>query len=328
MIRPAGIDIGSGSIKLIEFQKQKGSLELSKCAINVISGEDIKTSLKDLLALSKPFSKRVNISLSGPSVIVRYIEMPPMKREEQESAIKFEGGKYIPFDISESILDCAVLDKSPSGNANRILLVAAKKDSVNKRMEIFKEVGLAIANIDVDSVAILNAFQRPWMQAKKENVYAMINVGSRFSNMSIVAGAYPYFTRDLLWGGSDITNKIKESLGLNTSEAEIMKCHPEERKAELTAILMPTLEKFISEIRMSFDYFETQFGKNIERLYISGGGAYLFNMPDFLKENLEIEVVLLDPFEGVKISDELCCKELKDYPGQFAVAMGLALRKE
>jgi len=327
MIRPAGIDIGSSSIKLIELQEKKAKFEVSKCAMNLISGEDIKTSLKDLLALSKPSARRVNISLSGPSVIVRYIEMPPMKKEELEGAIKFEGGKYIPFDINEAILDCAILDKSPSGNANRVLLVAARKDRVNTCMEILKEAGLDIANIDVDTMAILNAFQRLGLGAKQDNIYAMINIGTRFSNMNIVAGAYPYFTRDLLWGGSDVTTRIKESLRLNLDEAEALKRSPGERKAEVAAILVPTLEKFISEIRMSFDYFETQFGKNIERLYISGGGAYLFNMQDFLKENLGMDVVLWNPLEGIKVPDESGCKDFKNSPGQFAVAMGLALRK-
>ncbi len=78
---------------------------------------------------------------------------------------------------------------------------------------------------------------------------------------------------------------------------------------------------------MSFDYFETQFGKNIERLYISGGTAYLFNMLDFLKNSLEVEVILWNPFEGIKIIDESVDNEFKNFPGKFAVATGLALRK-
>ena len=327
MIRPAGIDIGSSSIKLIELQEKKGKLELLKCAVNTISGEDVKTSLKDLLAISKLSSKRVNVSLSGPSVIVRYIEMPPMKKEELRSAIKFEGGKYIPFGINEAILDCAILDKSHSGNANRVLLVAAKKDRVNNYMEILKEMGMDIASIDVDTVAILNAFQRLGLETKQESVYAMINIGARFSNMNIATGGYPYFTRDILWGGIDVTNRIKELLGLNPDEAEMLKRNPGERKLEISGIITPALEKFTSEIRMSFDYFESQFGKNVDKLYISGGTAYLFNMLDFLKESLEVDVVLWNPFEGVKILDESADKELINSPGKFAVAMGLALRK-
>ncbi len=327
MIRPAGIDIGANSIKLVELQEKKGRFELLKCATNTISGEDIKTSLKDLLALSKLSSKRVNVSLSGPSVIVRYVEMPPMKREELRSAIKFEGSKYIPFDVNEAILDCSILDKSSSGTANRVLLVAAKKDKVSGYMELFKEMSLDIASIDVDSMAILNAFQRSGMENKQGSVYTMINIGARFSNMNIAIGAYPYFTRDILWGGADITNRIKEILGLSAEDAEALKRNPAERKADVVNAIMPAMEKFITEIRMSLDYFEAQLGKNVERIYISGGTAYLFNMLDFLKESLEVEVVLWNPLEGIKIADESGDKEFRNSPGRFAVAVGLAMRK-
>lgn len=327
MIRPAGIDIGTSSIKLIELQEKKAGLELLKCAINPVSGEDIKSGLKDLLALSKINSKHVNISLSGPSVIVRYIELPPMKKEELKSAIKFEGEKYIPFNINEAIMDSAVLDKSPSGKTNRVLLVAAKNDKVKECIEAFKEMGLDISAIDVDNMAILNAFQRLGLESKQESIYAMINIGARFSNMNIASKACPYFTRDIMLGGGDITNRIKESLGLNANEAEALKRNPGERKPDISIAITPALEKFISEIRISFDYFETQFGKTVERLYISGGGAYLFNMADFLKDNLGVEVVLWNPLEGIDAPDVSVAKELKDCPAQFAVAMGLALRR-
>jgi len=327
MIRPAGIDIGSSSIKLIELQEKKGKLEILKCAANPILGEDVKTSLKNLLEISKLSSRRVSVSLSGASVIVRYIEMPPMKKEELKSAIRFEGEKYIPFTMNEAIIDCAVLDKSPSGNANRIILVAAKKDRVASYMGLFKEMGLDIANIDVDTVAVLNAFQRLGLEAKQEAAYAMVNIGSKFSNMNIVTKGYPYFTRDILWGGADITNRIKDALGLGADQAEALKRDPAEKKADISAAMMPAFEKIISEIRMSFDYFETQFGKNIDRLYVSGGAAYLFNMTDVLKEYLGIKVILWNPFEGVNTADQSIDKELKNLPGQYAVAIGLALRK-
>lgn len=327
MIRPVGLDIGTSTIKLIELQEKKGKLGLLNCAVNPISGEDIKTSLKDLLSLSKISSKTANISLSGPSVIVRYIEMPPMKKEELRSAIKFEGGKYIPFDINEAILDFSVLDKSPSLAANRVLIVAAKKDRVKNCLEVFKDTGLDIASIGVDTMAILNSFQRLGLENKQENVYAMINIGARFSNMNIVTKAFPYFTRDIMWGGMDITSRIKEFLGLSIDEAEALKQNPRERKAEISEIIMPVLEKFVSEIRMSFDYFEAQFGKNVERLYVTGGATYLFNMLDFLKENLGIETIAWNPFEGIEILDGLVDKNLMETSSQFAVAMGLAIRK-
>ena len=117
--------------------------------------------------------------------------------------------------------------------------------------------------------------------------------------------------------------KVINTYSFKGGEKFLKAKHPK----ELAEVLTPTLEKFISEIRMSFDYFETQFGKNVGRFYISGGGAYLFNIQDFLYDNLGMDVILWNPLEGIKISDESGCRGFKNFPGQFAVAMGLALRK-
>jgi type IV pilus assembly protein PilM len=325
MKRVAAIDIGSYSIKLIELQEHRGQLEVLRYGTSLVLKDDIKSSLRDLVSTAKLSLKRVNVSLSGPAVIVRYIEMPPMKKEELISAIKFEAEKYVPFDISDAIIDCAMLDKSPSGG-QRVLLAAAKKDKVNNYIEIFKEIGLDIDIIDVDSFAFLNAFQRIKTENKEETTAAIINIGAKFSNMNIITKGQAYFTRDILLGGADITNRIKDFNGISLEEAELLKCKPGEKKDEISRIISPILEKLVSEIRMSFDYFETQFGKNIETLYISGGSSRLFNIMEFLKDNLGVETRRWDPFEGIKLQQPMLDIE-KNAPAQFAVAIGLAFRK-
>jgi len=326
MGKSLAIDIGVHSIKLIELQGKKNQLELTKCAKNLVSKDDIKSSLKDLAASEKLSSRRVNVSLSGPSVIVRYIEMPSMNKEELSSAIKFEAEKYIPFDINDAIVDCTILDKGPSGSS-RVLLVAARKDKVNSYIHMFKELGIDIATIDVDSVALLNAFQRVGLEKENKATFAIINIGAKFSNMNVISNGFPYFTRDILWGGMDVTNRIKDLKLMSLEEAEALKCKSNEKKEEIVPIAMPSLEKLVSEVRLSFDYFETQFGKNIERLYISGGSSNLYNTAVFLKDNLDIDILTWNPFEGIKIINEpVECMDAKNSHAQFAVAVGLALR--
>ncbi len=319
-----GIDIGSHSIKAIELEDKKGRLDIVKCAISRIANGNTKEALQKLLSATKLSSRRVNVSLSGPSVIVRYIEMPPMRHDELRNAIKFEAEKYIPFDISESVIDCASLDKTSSGS-QRVLLVAAKKNEVTGLLEFFKGAGLEIGTIDIDSFAFLNAFQRVWIEKNGDTGYALLNAGERFSNMNIVIKGNVYFTRDMLWGGSDITRRIKDMMGIDLDEAEALKRNPGEKREEALSVIAPVLDKLVSQMRMSFDYFESQFGKGVEKLYVSGGSSYLFNIVDFLKDSLGVEVMMWDPFEGVKVSGLI--EEIDKSPALFAVAMGLALRR-
>jgi len=327
MTRPVGIDIGSHSIKLIELQEKKAQLELVRVASKQITADDLKSGLRELIGADKSSVKHANLSLSGPPVIVRYIDMPAMKKGELKSAMKFEAEKYVPFDIKDAIVDCAVLDKSPAGNTNRVLLVAAKKERVNYYMDLFKEFGIEINAIDVDAAALLNAFQSTGLEKKQDATYAVLNIGARFSNVNVVTKTYPYFTRDILWGGADVTNRIKDSMGLGLDEAEALKRNPGGKKDNVGNAIVPTLEKFVSEIKMSFDYFESQFGRGIERLYISGGSSYLFNIRDYLKEGFGIDVIMWNPFEGINMPDATTAKTVEDTASQFAVAVGLALRK-
>ena len=64
------------------------------------------------------------------------------------------------------------------------------------------------------------------------------------------------------------------------------------------------------------------------RVVLSGGGANLKNLPQFLSEKLEAPVELANPFSGLKISEEIYSQrgEFLQAPSGFALACGLAAR--
>lgn len=325
MKRTVAIDIGTYSVKLVELENRKGQIGLARCGKTLIIKDDVKTAIKDLISLTKLHARHIIVSLSGPSVIVRYVDMPPMNKEELLSAIRFDAEKYIPFDINDAVVDCALLNKNASGITS-VLVVAARKNRVIALVELFKEVGVIVDNVTSDSVALINAFQRIGLEKGAKHSYAVLNIGAVFSNLNIFLGENPRFTRDIIWGGIDLTTRIKDAKGISLEEAELIKSKPGDEAENLNLIIMPFLEKFASEVQMSFDYFEAQFGKQIERLYISGGSAYLFSIVDFLKDNLSMDVRLWNPFEGINTSEFTSDLEIKNTPAQFAVAVGLALK--
>jgi type IV pilus assembly protein PilM len=326
MRKITGVDIGSYSIKIIELEEKKGYSELSGCVLKRVMNGDPQAALKEIFSSGKPASRCVNVSLSGPAVILRYIEMPPMKKEEVKSAIKFEAEKYIPFEVNNSIIDCAMLDKTKTG-AQRVLLAAAKKDEVENILRFFNGIGVEINAIDIDTLALLNSFERTGTAGKDKDLYALINIGGKFSNMAIVLNGSVCFTRDIFSGGMDITNRIMEAMRVDSDAAEKLKLDPGDKREEVSGLILPVLEKLAGQIRKSFDYFESQFGRNVGNIYVSGGSAYLFNMLDVLKENLGTDVMMWNPFEGIRKGESVKDNELKKTSALFAVAMGLALRK-
>ena len=249
-----------------------------------------------------------------------------MRKDELLSAMKFEAEKYIPFHISDSIIDCVTLEKLPSGQ-QRVLLVAAKKKIVHDLMNLLKEIGLEINVVDVDSFALMNSFQNHLAGDSKDEKghYALLNMGSTFSNMNIVKDKKVYFTRDILWGGGKITARIKDAMIVSLEEAEALKRNPGQRKNEIAEVIAPVLGRLASQVAMSFDYFESQFGETVDKLYISGGTSNLFNAVDFFKNSLGIDAIGWNPFDGINVSGEQA--KIEKDPALFSVAVGLSLRR-
>jgi Tfp pilus assembly PilM family ATPase len=150
-------------------------------------------------------------------------------------------------------------------------------------------------------------------------------MGARFSNMNITTKDGVCFTRGILWGGSDVTSRIKDAEGVSLDEAEALKKEPSGKRESVANATVPALERLSSQIRISLDYFESQSGGSVERLYISGGTSYLFNIADFLKDNVGIDVAMWNPFDGIKIAQPPI-EDAEKRPALFSVAVGLALR--
>lgn len=320
-----GLDIGSHTLKLVELTLEKTKPILTKYAVLSLDGRPVKDGILELVSNAKLTNRQVNLGIQGPSVIVRYIQMPRMNDEELEGAIKFEAEKYIPFTLDEVVIDYIILEKEVAPNNMKILLVAVKREFVNNLLELMNEVKLEAGLIDVDSFAVVNAFTNSAVD--EESSYALLNIGAKITNMSIVQKKLPYFTRDIMLAGDELTNKVKEKFYLDFKEAETLKIEPKDKIDAVKEIFNPVLEKIISELRLSFDYFESQYEKSIGKLYLSGGTSYLFNITDVLRERLGIEVFRWDPLAGIGISEGLDADELNKCSGQLAVAVGLALRR-
>jgi len=160
--RILGLDIGSSSVKGVELARTGDSYTITGYAEREISSAGtLKDAIAAVIREGRFRSKQVVSSVSGRSVIVRYVNTPFMKQEELKNSMRFEADKYIPFDVNEVILDCVPLDDKPIKDTGemRVVLVAVKKEVVNEHVRVLQEVGLFPYIIDVDCFALGNAFE-------------------------------------------------------------------------------------------------------------------------------------------------------------------------
>jgi len=290
-----GIDIGTSSVKVLALSRQKaGAFQLDFFAVRAVEGEKTKEkvvgAIKQAISSSETKVQNVTMSVSGQGVVVRQVLFPKMSEGELKSALQFEAEKHIPFNINEVYIDAQVIDQNAEGNKMKVLIVASKKDLVDEYLGYINEAGLEAGAIDCDAIAVTNAFIFNNPGLGKDKTLALLNIGASMTNVCILKNETLNFTRDI---PVDVKNA-------------------------------DTLE---NQVRLSFDYYENQFGKGIDGIYVSGGGAKDTALLQRFSQAFGFEVSAWDPVKNLTVSVKVDSQALKDASGQLAVCVGLAIRR-
>jgi type IV pilus assembly protein PilM len=230
-----GLDIGSSVVKAVQLRRTSRGIELEKfAAVPIFPGgrpdgdTDVRSAkiaaIQRAVQAAKINAKHVISSVSGESIIVRYIQLPQMTEEELRNALRYEAEEYIPFHIDEVNLDSHILNLTDEGGAKRInvLLVAAKKELINEHLELVRGAGLVPEIVDVDSFALFNCYEQSQHPAPDE-VIVLVDIGAEITNINIYQDGLSHFARDINIGGETITAAVQQKLGMGFQEAEQLK---------------------------------------------------------------------------------------------------------
>ncbi|MCQ9207719.1 MAG: type IV pilus assembly protein PilM [Omnitrophica bacterium] len=327
-----GLDIGTRLVKGVEVSFEGAKQTLTKLHSVEIefppSEEKTSAALKTLLDALQSSVRDVNISLSAPSAIVRFISLPKMTEEDMKSSLRFEADKYIPFNIKEVAIDAAILGfTNDEKKQMQVLFAAAKKKAVESRVSMLKGLGLSVSIIDIDGFACFNAFLNSSDNPDPAKSAALLNVGYTQTNLVIMQGDKPFFTRDIQIAGRDVAQAITGRLGVTEAESDKFIFDPKDKALQVSDAARPVLHNLIDEIRLSFGYYENQHGRGIEAIYLSGGLAGLGGIFKLFEENFEIKTMPWNPFAKFEIGPELKPESLESKRAQFAVSCGLAIRR-
>ena len=340
-----GLDIGSSSVKAVELKVGPKGFELLHLGVAQVPHEAIvqgaflnagaiADAIREAVSGAKIKSTHVAVAVSGHSVIVKKISLPTMTREELEESIRWEAEQYIPFDVNEVNLDFQILNPGAVEGQMDVLLVAAKKDLIDDYVNVLSEAGVTPAVIDVAGFAVANAWAAN-SEAQPAEVVAIANIGAQSTNINVLAGGVPAFTRDISIGGNAYTEEIQKALSITFDEAERIKLGGSGEEdsqdvvpQEVEQAMRNVSDSVIGEISRSLDFFSaTSAESRISRVFLAGGSSKVPGLDKRFEEKTGLAVERLNPLAHMLPSSIYESEFVTDMAPFLGVGVGLALRE-
>lgn len=236
-----GVDIGSSAVKLVELQESNGAWRLAGFVVEpLLAGVVVEhkvmdiaafgQSLRQALAGLKPVTRLAAVAVPTSAVISRSMMMPAdLGDEEMEGQLLLEAEQFIPYPLTEVVIDFARRQPPRQGDdpaLERVHLTACRRDSVVSRVAALQAGGLEVQVVDVESCAMERACSllTPTTGMDLNDMVALVDVGCAVTTLHVLRAGCCIYSREQLAGGlhsaESIVRQVERSLQLFFSSSE------------------------------------------------------------------------------------------------------------
>jgi type IV pilus assembly protein PilM len=333
-----GLDIEPGYVAAVEAAP--GSVAVDRAAYaplapgvvrdgEVVDVDTLAAVLREMFAEHK-LGKRVRLGVANQRIVMRTIDLPPLTDDKQiASAIRFQAQEHIPMPLDQAVLEHQALGtvETEDGPRTRVVLVAARRDMIDRMVEAATRAGLRPQGIDLSAFAMIRALHR----ADVTGTAVYVNVGG-ITNLAIANGTVCVFTRVVPFGIESVAAELAERRGLTLEHSHGWLKHvglvtpltdiegDNEIVAEARSVLTEGVRRIGDEVRNSLDFHVMQEGSTaVERVVLTGPAVAIAGVSEQMSQQigLPLEVGLVSEgraggFGGIDA-------------GSLAVAAGLTL---
>lgn len=317
-----GLDLGSHSIHVAAVAHTRRQRTLL-AAESLPAGAAAPAGLSALFARWRLGRLSVIAAMPTQSSFVRRLTMAGPE-EEVAAAVPGFAERLLPFPAADLHLDHQVLAAAndTAGEVLDVLLVAARRDHVRDRIAALSAVGAAPALLDIEVLALVNAYLTNYPDWRAESV-VLVDVGHHTTTMACVEQGRPTLTRVIDVGGGRYVDALTRDAGATADKAAALL-----RSTDIAAlppqaadVLRDLHHQLAQEVRRCCTT-RGEAGVPVSRLVLSGGACRVPGLREALMADLGHPAVFADPFRRVPTRQSPAAP---DAPA-FMIAVGLALR--
>jgi type IV pilus assembly protein PilM len=217
--------------------------------------------------------------------------------------------------------------QTADGLRTRVVLVAARRDMIDRLLEATRRAGLRPAGIDLSAFAMIRALHRPGTT----DATLYISVGG-MTNLAVAVGATCAFTRVVASGTESMATELAERRGLTLEHAHQWLEHvgllvpiddiegDAEIVTEARSVVTDGVRRIADEVRNSLDYYVMQEGAiPVQGAVLTGPAVAIPGFSEQLGGSLSL------PLEVRVVSEGRAGGLGGAQAGQLSVAAGLTV---
>ncbi len=223
-----GLDIQPGFVAAVQA-RVNGSILAERAATLPLPADSVRDGeVLDESALAETLrelfddsglSKRVRVGVANQRTVLRTLELPPVTDpKELAAAVNFQAQDQVPMPLNNAVMDfhpLGIVD-TPAGPRQRVVLVAAQRDMIERLIKAVRQAGLSVEGVDLSAFALIRSLYRPDPEQTGRVLY--LNVDG-LTNLAIAEGTVCRFTRVVGSGLEGMASELAERRSIALTEA-------------------------------------------------------------------------------------------------------------
>ena len=340
---PIGIDIGSRSVKLVQFSADRSRLidaarwDLPSELPAEATVEQRRAGIIEAIQHARDGrefrGKDAVLCLNDRQLFLQNIRVPQGDTAAIDRAVQQEAAGRIPFPVAETeIRYIEAADVRQADQVMReVILIACHRPVLEQSLGLIEQAGFQPVAVDVEPAALLRSYTMQYRRDEDQKVRSLlVHFGNGGTLVVIVQGDDILFVKYIELGGKHLDEAVARSLKMEIADATTLRRHNGDRRSDrqdpeiarsVHDATRPVIDRLMGELAMCVRYHSVTFrGQPLERLILGGGEA---NAPlqDAFQKRLGLKCELSDPLRSFQPTN--CRGPL----GQWDVAAGLAMRQ-
>jgi type IV pilus assembly protein PilM len=227
--RAIGLDVGTYAVKAVQMSRSGNRLYVDEAGYakvdrNLLNADPVaaqSNAIRQALQQMAAQKALVVAALPGQAVVIRYPRINNPTQATLSDLVQREAANSIPYDLNEVFLDWTVLEEMEEGDKRqaKVLLVAAKHEVIDSRVQIIDAAEFQCGVLGVDSLALADAAEGCEFLRDGETV-AMVNIGLTSASIHFVKDGISNFIRDVSWGARELIQALTKERRMDYDDAD------------------------------------------------------------------------------------------------------------